>query len=168
MNNKNKKRAYTRNAESINTGFQLANIGLFDSNEEEYFILDNKGLKVCITYPTFSNQYYTRELSKLDTLLKEYSKITCYAITNEPVFTQKRLTKSSKLEKFNVLSDFKKRDFARNTATYIYELSQLVKACFIFNDQGKVLYVRYYEDLQEALDINEIIKFIEDYQQNNL
>ncbi len=167
MNTKNKKRIYTRNIDPLNLGFQLPNFSLYDHDEEEFYIQDVKGLKIMISYPNFTNQYYTRELEKLDILLKDYPKTHCFAITNDPVFTQKRLTKSCKLEHINILSDFKKRDFARNTGTYIYELSQLVKACFIVNDQGHILYVQYLEDLQASLDVNEIFKVIVE-QQNSL
>ncbi len=126
-----------------------------------FSIQEYKGLKVIFSFPTLGNQYYQKELHKLDTILKEY-KVYCYAISNEPVFTQKRVTKPCKLEHIQFLSDFKKREFARHSGTYIYELSQLVKSCFIIDNHGHILYVKYHDNLQENFDINSIVKVLEE------
>lgn len=157
-NNKNhqKNTIYTRNLEPLQEGYRLSNIVLYDRNEEEIDLHMIKGLKVCITIPTLSNRTFTNELSKLDLILKEFENIECFIISNEPVYTQTRLSKPCKFEKFNIISDFKKREYARNTGTYIYEISQLVKSILIIDRNDKIIYARYIDDLYSYFDHNEI------------
>lgn len=157
-NNKNhhKNTIYTRNLEPLTEGYRLSNIVLYDQNEEEIDLHMIKSLKVCITIPTFTNRSFVNELSKLDLILKDFEDVECYIISNEPVFTQTRLTKACKFEKFKIISDFKKRDYARNTGTYIYELSQLVKSILIIDRNDKIVYARYIDDLYSYFDHNEI------------
>ncbi len=162
MSNIKKKKIYTRNIEPLNKGSQLSNITFFDQREDEFNLHDQKGIKIILSIPTLSNSYYIKELAKLDTILKDYPKVTPFVVSNEPVFTQKRLTKSSKYECLKVLSDFKNREFARESGTYIYELSQLMKAVFILNAHNNIVYIQYIEDLQTAFDANEIVNTIQE------
>ncbi len=168
MHSKNKNRIYTRNSEPLQKGDPLINFSLFDQQEAEHSLQDHKGIKVVFSIPTFSNQHYAKELRKLDFVLKNHTKIACYAISNEPVFTQKRLTKSCSFEKIQILSDFKDRNFARYTGTYIYELSQLVKACLIIDDHGKILFTQYIDDLQAPFDSQSIAEILDEIKQNTL
>lgn len=147
---------YTRNSDPLYEGVKLPNIVLFDANEEELDLHMIKSTKLCISIPTLKNDMFIKEITQLDEITKEFEDLQCFAISNEPVFTQHRLTKQVKLEKFKILSDFKNREYARNTGTYIYELEQLVKAILIIDRNDRIIYARYYDDLISAIDMNEI------------
>lgn len=149
---------YTRNLEPLEEGYRLPAMTLFNSEEEEFNLNDDKNIKVYITIPTFSNKIFPNEVHKLETILKEFPSINAYLISNEPVYTQMRLSKPYHFEKIRILSDFKNREFARNTGTYIYELSLLVKSIFIVDKSDRILYVRYFDDLYSNFDLNEINK----------
>lgn len=149
---------YTRNIEPLTSGFRLSNIVLFDAKEEEIDLHMIKGAKLCVSIPTFKNDIFTKELEQLDIICKEFEDLHCFAISNEPVFTQYRLTKGLHFEKFKILSDFKNREYARSTGTYIYELSELVKSVFLIDRNDKILFVKYYDDLYTPIDFNEIHK----------
>lgn len=153
--------SYTRNLDPLNEGYRMPAMALFDTNEEEYTLGNEKNIKVYITLPSMQERSNLDEIEKLEILLKEFTSLNCYLITNEPVFTQTRLTQSRKLEKFRILSDFKNREFARNTGTYIYEISALVKSIFIVDRNDRILYVKYFEDLKEKFDFNIINDFLQ-------
>lgn len=161
-NNKqqHKNTIYTRNLEPIEAGFRFGNITLFDKDEEEFDLFDVKHVKLCVSIPTLNNRAFTNDIAKLDILLKDFEKLKCYLITNEPAFTQMRLSKPLHLERFELLSDYKNREFARASGTYIYELGQLVKFVSLVDKQGNVLYVRYYDDLYSNFDLNETAEAI--------
>ncbi|MDD3049213.1 MAG: hypothetical protein PHQ89_04480 [Bacilli bacterium] len=165
-NNKhhNKNTIYTRNIDPIQVNTRLSNIVLFDNKEEEIDLHMIKSLKLCISIPTLNNRAFTNEISKLDILLKDYEQVAFFLITNEPVFTQTRMSKPFKLERFNIISDFKKREYARATGTYIYELGQLVKSVFLIDRNDKVVYVKYYDDLYSNIDFNELAQAIKEAQ----
>lgn len=154
--------AYTRNLDNLEVGYRLPVMTLFNAEEEEFNLSDDKGVKVYATIPTFENKAFCNDLFKLDTILKEFPSLNAYAISNEPVYTQKRLSKPHHYEKFRILSDFKNREFARNTGTYIYELSQLVKAIFIVDKTERILYIHYYDDLYSNFNLNEINKALKE------
>ena len=147
---------YTRNLEALSAGVRFSNITLFDKEEEELDLLDVKHLKLCVSIPTLSNRAFTNDVAKLDILLNDFDKLKCYLISNESVFTQNRLAKPLQLQRFELLSDYKNREYARATGTYIYELGQLVKSVSLIDKQGNLLYVRYYDDLYSNFDLNEI------------
>lgn len=167
-NNKhhNKNTIYTRNIDPIPCGTRLGNIVLFDNKEEEIDLHMLKSLKLCISIPTLNNRAFTNEICKLDTLMNDFEQLDCYLITNEPVFTQSRLSKPLKLTRFNIISDFKNREYARATGTYIYELGQLVKSVFLIDRNDKVVFVKYYDDLYSNIDFNELAQAIKKAQDN--
>ncbi|NBK98719.1 MAG: redoxin domain-containing protein [Erysipelotrichia bacterium] len=167
-NNKhyNKNTIYTRNIDPIMKGTRFSNIVLYDNKEEEVDLHMIKALKLCVSIPTFTNRSFTNDLAKLDILMKDFEEVACFAISNEPVFTQNRLCKPLKLEKMQILSDFKNREYARASGTYIYELGQLVKSVFLIDRNDKVHYVKYYDDLYSNFDLNEIAKAIKEAQDN--
>ena len=149
---------YTRNLDPLEEGYRLPAMTLFNADEIEFNLNDDRNIKVYVTIPTFQNKVFPNEVLKMDLILKEFPNVNAYLISNEPVFTQKRLSKPYNFEKFRILSDFKNREFARNTGTYIYELSQLVKSIFIVDKTERILYVRYFDDLYSNFDLNEINK----------
>ena len=150
--------AFTRNLDNLEVGYRLPVMTLFNASEEEFNLNEDRSVKVYATIPTFENKAFAHDLLKLDTILKEFPSLNAYAISNEPVYTQKRLSKPYSFEKFRILSDFKNREFARNTGTYIYELSQLVKSVFIVDKSERILFVHYYDDLYSNFDLNAIHK----------
>lgn len=151
---------YTRNIDPILAGTRLGGITLFNQKEEEYNLFDNKRLKLCLSLPTLASRAFQNEASKLDILMKDFLSVDYFIISNEPVFTQKRLSKPLKLEKAILLSDFKNREYARATGTYIYELGQLVKAIFLLDKNARVIYVKYYDDLYSNIDLNTVAEQI--------
>ncbi len=146
---------YTRNLEPIAAGYRFGNVTLFDKDEEELDLFEIKHLKLCVSIPTLNNRAFTNDVAKLDILLKDFDKLKCYLISNESVFTQTRLSKPLQLERFELLSDYKNREYARVSGTYIYELGQLVKSVSLIDKNGNLLYIRYYDDLYSNFDLNE-------------
>ncbi|MFV0381463.1 MAG: hypothetical protein ACK5KR_04500 [Breznakia sp.] len=152
---------YTRNLPPLQKGDKLSSILIYNHQEEELDLHMLKTKKVYITIPSFTNQSIVNELSKLEAVFEQYKDIHFYLLSNEPVFTQKRLTKSRKFKVFKLLSDFKNRDFARHTGTYIYEISALVKSIFVVDDTDTIRFVKYYEDLYSNIDANEVKKYLD-------
>lgn len=162
-NNKPKKpknNIYTRNLEPLKPGIFFSNLQLFTTHDEEFDLHDVKKLKVYITIPTFKNSFFPKEIAKIDAQSEIFENVEFFVISNEPTYTQYRLSKTYKFKKFKVLSDFKNREFARATGTYIYELSQLVKAVFIVSDNDKLLYAKYYDDLYSNIILEQLFKEI--------
>ena len=155
-----KKPIYTRNLEPLVSGNRLPNIIINDTREEEIDLHTIKKNKVYISIPSFGNHAIMKEIAKLDVIFNDYEDIDFYLISNEPVYTQKRLGSGKKLKTFKFLSDFKLRNFARYTGTYIYEISSLVKSVFIVNDNNEIKLVEYYDDLYSNIDINKVTKII--------
>ncbi|MDQ0361362.1 hypothetical protein [Breznakia pachnodae] len=155
-----KKQIYTRNLEPLTVGNRLPNIIINDNREEEIDLHSIKKNKVYISVPSFGNHAIMKEIAKLDIIFADFEDIDFYLISNEPVYTQKRLGSGKKLKTFKFLSDFKLRNFARYTGTYIYEISSLVKSVFIVDANDEVKLVEYYDDLYSNIDVNEVTKII--------
>jgi len=155
-----KKPIYTRNLDPIMVGNRLPNIIVNDNREEEIDLHSIKKNKVYISIPSFGNHAIMKEITKLDSIFKDYEDIDFYLISNESVFTQKRLGSSRKLKTFKFLSDFKLRNFARYTGTYIYEISSLVKSVFIVDESDEVKLAEYYDDLYSNIDVKKITNTI--------
>lgn len=147
---------YTRNIEPLCEGHFFSTINVYDANEEELDLHGIKQLKLYVCIPTFKNSFYINECAKLDTLLQDFENMQSFIISNEPVFTQSRLLKGTKFQSLQIVSDFKNREFARATGTYIYETSSLVKAVFIVSNNEKLVYSKYFDDLYSNIDLNEI------------
>lgn len=155
-----KKILYTRNLEPLSAGSKLANITLFNNQDEEIDLNSIKKNKVYISIPSFTNHVIMKEIVKLDSIFQPYEDIDFYLISNETTYTQKKLGGPKKLKKFQFLSDFKNRNFARYTGTYIYEISSLVKAIFIVNEYNEILYVQYFDDLYSNINSTQIIEIL--------
>ena len=148
---------YTRNIENVEAGTRLSAMALYDKDENEYLLLDNKETKLVLTYPTLNNKHVLNEIQKIEKVLEEIPSLYCYLVTNEPVYTQTRLLANTQLNRFKVLSDFKNREYAKQTGTYIYELGALVKSIFVLDYAGRVLYNRYYEDLNVPINTDALL-----------
>ncbi|TDW16543.1 peroxiredoxin [Breznakia blatticola] len=149
---------YTRNLEPLETGFVFPSIEIMNPLEEVLDLHDIREPKVYITLPSLEDNAMIKDAKRLEVLLEKYPDVKFYLITNEPVYTQLRLAKEKQLKGFELLSDFKLRNFARYTGTYIYEIENLVKAVFIVDHHDQLKHVEYYDDLYsnfqvEVLDV---------------
>ncbi|OCN06179.1 hypothetical protein A4S06_00250 [Erysipelotrichaceae bacterium MTC7] len=138
---------YTRNLEPLTPGFVFPSICIMNAKEEEIDLHDIKEPKVYITLPSLEDAAIVKDVKRLEVLLEKYPAVKFYLITNEAVYTQFRLAKEKQIKGFELLSDFKLRNFARYTGTYIYEIENLVKAIFVVDHHDQLKYVNYYDDL---------------------
>lgn len=153
-----KETIYTRNSEPMSAGIKLQNISIYNEKEEEIDLHLLKKKKLYVTIPSLEDQAIMKEIALLDEKLTDIQEYQCFLISNEPVFTQTRLARNYKIKNFNLLSDYKNNNFARNTGTYIYEIGKLVKAVFIVDEDDLIIDVKYYDDNYSSIDTEELLK----------
>lgn len=156
-----KKVLYTRNLEPLQVGTKLPNITIYDHLDNEIDLSTINCNKMYISIPSFSNAVIMKEMVKLDTHLQPFQDLEIFLISNETSFVQKKFGASRQMKKLQFLSDFKNRNFARYTGTYIYEIGELVKAVFLVNSYNEVVYVSYYDDLYSNINIEDIMQFLQ-------
>ena len=75
-------------------------------------------------------------------------------------FAQARWCGAAGIENVVTLSDYKDRSFGQNFGTYIKELGLLTRAVFVIDENNKVIYVEYCEEVTEEPHYEEILKVL--------
>lgn len=108
---------------------------------------DFKGKRVYVSVPSIDTQVCDVEVRKFNQEATKLKDVKIYTISMDLPFAQARWCGNAGIEDVQTLSDYKDRSFGKEFGTYIKELGLLTRAVFVVNENNKITYVEYCEEV---------------------
>ena len=113
---------------------------------------DTQGARLFLTVPSLDTPVCDREALEVSRRVQSMPLLTCYVVSMDLPFAQKRWCAAQDVANLVTLSDYKDRSFARATGTLIQELGLLTRAAFVVNADNLVTYAEYVPEVTEHPD----------------
>lgn len=110
---------------------------------------DTKGKRVFLSVPSIDTPVCDMEVRKFNTEASKLSNVEVYTISMDLPFAQARWCGAAGIENVKIVSDYKDREFGKNYGVYINELGLLSRAVFVVDENNKVVYVEYLQEITE-------------------
>ena len=108
---------------------------------------DFKGKRVYVSVPSIDTQVCDVEVRKFNQEAAKLQDVKIYTISMDLPFAQARWCGNAGIESVQTLSDYKDRSFGKEFGTYIKELGLLTRAVFVVDENKKITYVEYCEEV---------------------
>ena len=110
---------------------------------------DTKGKRVFLTVPSLDTPVCDTEVRRFNQEATNLGDVTVYTISMDLPFAQARWCGSAGIDKVITASDYKDREFGKNYGVYINELGLLSRAVFVVDENNKVTYVEYLNEITD-------------------
>jgi len=110
---------------------------------------DTKGKRVFLTVPSLDTPVCDTEVRRFNQEASKLGDVTIYTISMDLPFAQARWCGGAGIDKVITASDYKDREFGKNYGVYINELGLLSRAVFVVDENNKVTYVEYLNEITE-------------------
>ncbi|MCC3864392.1 thiol peroxidase [Terrisporobacter petrolearius] len=132
----------------VKVGDMVPDFTVVDNDLKPLNLSDTKGKRVFLTVPSLDTPVCDMEVRKFNqeaTKLDE--NVTIYTVSMDLPFAQGRWCGGAGIDRVKTVSDYKDREFGNNYGVYINELGLLSRAVFVVDENNKVVYVEYLEEI---------------------
>lgn len=132
----------------VKVGDMAPDFTVVDNDLNPLNLSDTKGKRVFLTVPSLDTPVCDMEVRKFNqeaTKLDE--NVTIYTVSMDLPFAQGRWCGGAGIDRVKAVSDYKDREFGNNYGVYINELGLLSRAVFVVDENNKVVYVEYLEEI---------------------
>ncbi|MPM37468.1 Thiol peroxidase [bioreactor metagenome] len=110
---------------------------------------DTKGKRVFLSVPSIDTAVCDMEVRKFNTEASKLNNVEVYTISMDLPFAQARWCGAAGIDNVKTVSDYKDSEFGKNYGVYINELGLLSRAVFVIDENNKVVYVEYLQEITE-------------------
>lgn len=118
---------------------------------------DTTGKRVFLTVPSLDTPVCDTEVRRFNQEASKLGDVTIYTISMDLPFAQARWCGGAGIDKVITASDYKDRKFGKNYGVYINELGLLSRAVFVVDENNKVVYVEYLNEITEEPDYDKAL-----------
>lgn len=147
MKIKFKNNPVTLEGTQVKVGDIAPDFTLTNNNLAPITLKDTKGKRILVVVPSIDTGVCDMEVRKFNEEASNLNNVTIYTISMDLPFAQSRWCGSSGIDKVIILSDYKDRTFGKNYGVYIKELGLLARAIFVIDENNKITYVEYCEEV---------------------
>ena len=149
----------TLKGNQIKVGDDAPDFTLVDNDLNSFKLSDTKGKRVFLTVPSLDTPVCDMEIRKFNEEAPKLGEhISVYAISMDLPFAQGRWCGGAGIDRVKTVSDYKDREFGNNYGVYINELGLLSRAVFIVDENNKVVYVEYLNEITEEPDYEKALE----------
>lgn len=132
----------------VNVGDTAPDFTVVDNDLNPFKLSDTKGKRVFLTVPSLDTPVCDTEVRKFNQeAVKLGEDVTIYTISMDLPFAQGRWCGGAGIDRVKIVSDYKDREFGNNYGVYINELGLLSRAVFVLDENNKVVYVEYLDEI---------------------
>lgn len=132
----------------VKVGDTAPDFTVVDNDLNPLKLSDTKGKRVFLTVPSLDTPVCDTEVRKFNQEATKLGEdITIYAISMDLPFAQGRWCGGAEIDRVKTVSDYKDREFGNNYGVYINELGLLSRAVFVIDENNKVVYVEYLDEI---------------------
>ncbi|MGL5973338.1 MAG: thiol peroxidase [Oscillospiraceae bacterium] len=138
--------SFTLEGKQVKVGDMAPDFVLINNSLEPVSLKDMTGKKVFVVVPSLDTPVCDLEVQKFNKKSVDLN-ATVYAISSDLPFAQARWCGATSSDKVISLSDYNSRSFGHNYGTFIKELAIQTRAVIILDENNKVIYSEYLEEI---------------------
>ncbi|MDD3225095.1 MAG: thiol peroxidase [Clostridium sp.] len=119
---------------------------------------DTKGVRIFLTVPSIDTPVCDLEVRTFNEKADKLSGISVYTISMDLPFAQSRWCGNAEIKNVFTLSDYKEREFSKNTGTYVNELGLLARTAFVVDSKNKIVYADYLSEITNQPNYDDILE----------
>ncbi|MBU1094254.1 MAG: thiol peroxidase [Firmicutes bacterium] len=137
------------NFQVVNNKFEVKHLSDYKTR---YIILN--------VVPSLDTTVCDRQARTVNLELAERKDVVVLTISNDLPFTQAKWCGSSGIENIITLSDYQDLDFANKFGTNIKELRLQARSVFVLDEQRKIVYLEYVDEMSQHLNFDDLLSFV--------
>ena len=122
---------------------------------------DTKGKRVFLTVPSIDTPVCDLEVKRFNKEAEKYKDTTIYVVSVDLPFAQARWCGAEDVDNVITLSDYKDRSFGENYGVYIEEVGFLARAVFVVDEDNKVIYTEYCENVSDHPNYDKVLEVLD-------
>ena len=131
----------------LNVGDNAPDFLVVDNNFKNLTLKDTSGKRIFVVVPSIDTSVCDMEVRKFNEEATKLSDVTVYVISMDLPFAQVRWCGNAGIDKVITLSDYKQKSFGKQYGTLIEEFCFLTRAIFVVDENNKITYVEYCNDV---------------------
>lgn len=139
-------------------GMMMPNFEVVDLELKDVKPMEQKGKKIILAVPSADTGVCSLEMAKFMNATKDQDEVEVMAISMDLPFALGRWCQAQNNKSLKVYSDFKDRDFAAQTGTRMAENGLLARSVFVTDEDGKLVYVEYVDEVSHEPNYQAALK----------
>lgn len=119
-----------------------------------------KGKKILVAVPSIDTSVCDIEVRKFNQEASKLNEVKVFTISMDLPFAQARWCGNAGIKNVITVSDYKDREFSRAYGLYIKELGLISRAVIVVDEDNKVVYTEYLEEITNEPNYEKVIKAI--------
>ena len=133
----------------VKVGDNAPSFTVVNNDLNEVSLNDTKGKRIFLTVPSLDTPVCDTEVRRFNEEASKLDNVTVYTISMDLPFAQARWCGAAGVNNVVTVSDYKDKVFSKNYGAYINELGLLTRAVFVVDENNKVTYVEYLNEITE-------------------
>ena len=133
----------------VKVGDNAPNFTVVNNDLNEVSLNDTKGKRIFLTVPSLDTPVCDTEVRRFNEEASKLNNVTVYTVSMDLPFAQARWCGAAGVNNVVTVSDYKDKVFSKNYGAYINELGLLTRAVFVVDENNKVTYVEYLNEITE-------------------
>lgn len=150
----------TLEGNQLSVGDTLKNCTLVGNDLNEVELTKTNGIRVILSVPSIDTPVCDTEVRRFNKEIESLPNVHCYTVSMDLPFAQARWCGAAGINRVTTLSDYKYRSFGDTTGTYIKELGLLIRASFVVDENNKVIFVEYLDEVANEPSYDKIISVV--------
>lgn len=150
----------TLEGNTVKVGDTAPNFVAVDNDLNEFNTKDISGKRVYLSVPSLDTPVCDLEVKRFNKEAAALDNVKVYTVSMDLPFAQARWCGNEGIENVKTVSDYKSRDFGKQYGTYIKELGLLTRSVFVVDENNKVVYVEYCEEVTSQPNFEEVLKVL--------
>ena len=131
----------------ISVGDAAPDFHLIDNELNEITLKDTSGKRIFVAVPSVDTPVCDREVRKFNEEAAKISDVSIYVVSMDLPFAQVRWCGNAGVDRVKTVSDFNQKSFGKQYGTLIQEFGFLTRAIFVVDENNKITYVEYCNDV---------------------
>lgn len=148
----------TLEGSKLSEGMMMPDFEVLDLELKPVHPMETKGKKIILAVPSCDTGVCSLEMAKFMNALKDQNEVEVLSVSMDLPFALGRWCQAQNNENLKTFSDFKDRDFAKKTGTRIEENGLLARSVFVTDEDGKLVYVEYLDEIASEPDYTAALK----------
>ena len=141
----------------VQVGDNAPDFLVVDNNLKNVTLKDTSGKRIFVVVPSIDTSVCDMEVRKFNEEAAKLSDVTVYVISMDLPFAQVRWCGNADIDKVITLSDYKQKSFGKQYGTLIEEFCFLTRAIFVVDENNKITYVEYCNDVINEPDYEKVL-----------
>ena len=150
----------TLEGNQLSVGDTLKSCILVGNDLNEVELTKTIGIRIILSVPSIDTPVCDTEVRRFNKEIESLPNAHCYTVSMDLPFAQARWCGAAGINRVTTLSDYKYRSFGDTTGTYIKELGLLTRASFVVDENNKVIFVEYLDEVANEPSYDKIISVV--------